>query len=187
MIRRELFDYFLFIAFVMLLCFSGPGQQILPEECLDAGEVNVEDYPEKDWQFIELREFSFFIPERFAQKQSRCWEKPCYGYETESQIIGIDINAGAFGPTFERGFPGYKERTLCIGGRRAWIFHYEQDEYSKSKYKYISGVLFRYDKMRNMIVTLLSKMLMIRRPQSLYSSLYSSRSRYPRANLHLRR
>ena len=157
MMRSALSYPFLFIAFVMGFCLSVPTQQDLPADCPGACEVNVEDYPEEDWRFIELREFSFFIPQGLETQQSRCWEEPCYGFENDSLRIGVDINAGAFGPTFERGFPSYSGKTLCIGGRSAWIFHYENDESSKTDYKHISGVFFQYSKLRNMVVTLLSK------------------------------
>lgn len=127
------------------------------EKCPAYNDVKINEYSEKDWQFVELPQFSFYIPHGFSKKKSKCYDGPCHGFEDGLRHIGVDINTGVFGPSFERGLPSYEEKWTCVSGRRALIWHREQDDFSNSKYKYVSAVLFQYDEKRRLAVVYLSK------------------------------
>lgn len=102
-----------------------------------------DDY--KDWQKVELSSFKFYIPNNLKSKSVKCYEGNCYHFESEDLKLTVDVNTDAWRPTFERSYASYLSKFVQIGGRSAWIWHFEDE----GIYKYISGVNFKFKEDKN--------------------------------------
>jgi hypothetical protein len=136
------------ISFIGISAQQTQQKAKISEEIEVAKPINPDEY--KDWQKIETKYFSLYMPKELKQKEGKCIDSAfCDKFISENLFLGVDINVDANYATFERSYPSYSERYFWIDGAFAWIWSYENEGENKGTYKYSSGAIYRFKENSN--------------------------------------
>jgi hypothetical protein len=98
----------------------------------------------RDWNRIEIRNLSFIVPDDVRQQEIKCIESGCYYFKNGEFSLGIDINADAYRPTYERGYSSYSEKRVWLdekSGIYVWIWSFKRPDGDDP---YRAGALFLF-------------------------------------------
>lgn len=126
---------------------TSSAQQKPLKETPDEGVKIFDADKYKDWQKIELPNFSFSAPndvKRFNEKK-RCIDSECYDLKSEKFEIIIDHNFDAGRPTsFERRYESYQDKTFQVGKAFVWFWSFEKEIIRPNHtYNFEIGALFQ--------------------------------------------
>lgn len=152
---RNLIEILICTLFV-LVC----GKIVFAQKC---PKYPVENYPveevgsrekvvEKDWREIKTKDITFYAPDNLKEGG-----RGIHGngniFRSEDLVIGIDRDAAAGYPRYERTYASYSEKVFCIGGKFAWFWTYHDGV------NYFAGVFFFFeeDKYKRLVIGFASK------------------------------